>query len=452
MSEIRWFRQLIAFSIEVRPLAIYCWPPPSRTATPSTPRNRRLKEGSTMTQRFHALTFLIALGLATLAQAQTFNTLYKFRGAPDGGMPQGGLALDNSGNLYGVTLYGGTSFYGTAFKVSPNGKEKVLYNFNAGYGMDPDAAPTFGPDGALYGTTEFGGFHRYGAVFRVDKQGRETVLYDFRGGVDGSRPNGVVLDRQRNIYGVTVEGGKGNKGCNGFGCGLIYRIDVAGNRKVLYRFTGGKDGGAPTGIIIDSSGNLYGTTILGGNVGCNGGIGCGAVFKLDKTGRETVLHSFTDTGGDGNYPDAGLSLLGNDLYGTTEDGGNLDCNGGNGCGIVFKVTKDGKETVLHEFTGGADGGMPNGGVFVDKKGNIYGTTWDGGNGNCSYGCGVVFMLDPSGNETVLHNFADVSEGEAPGSLIMDAAGNLYGITQGGGNTTCKVRYFDGCGTVFEVTP
>jgi uncharacterized repeat protein (TIGR03803 family) len=115
------------------------------------------------------------------------------------------------------------------------------------------------------------------------------------------------------------------------------------------------------------------------------------------------------------------------------------------------VTKDGKETVLYEFSNGADGGFPNAGVVVDKNGNAYGTAWDGGNGDCSGGCGVVFMVDPAGHETILHNFASVSEGSLPGSLAIDGTGKLYGITQGGGNTTCQIRYERGCGIVFEVT-
>jgi uncharacterized repeat protein (TIGR03803 family) len=140
----------------------------------------------------------------------------------------------------------------------------------------------------------FGGSQGYGAVFKVDKDGHESVLYSFRGGNDGSLPNGVVLDPQGDIYGVAKQGGTG---CKSNGCGLIYRIDAAGNRKVLYRFTGGEDGGFPFGVVVDSSGNLYGTAAIGGNLSCNSPFGCGVVFKFDKAGKETILHTFTSSGG-----------------------------------------------------------------------------------------------------------------------------------------------------------
>src|SRR5207248_3167096 len=142
----------------------------------------------------------------------------------------------------------------------------------------------------------------------------------------------------------------------GSGCGVVFKLDPTGKETVLYTFTGGTDGSNPVaGLRRDSAGNLYSTTQRGGDVNCNGGQGCGVVFKLDSTGRETVLYRFTG-GTDGAFPAAGLirDAAGN-LFGTTQSGGNPSCFSGNGCGVVFKLDPTGKETVLYTFTGGLDG-------------------------------------------------------------------------------------------------
>ncbi len=197
---------------------------------------------------------------------------------------------------------------------------------------------------------------------------------------------------------------------------------------VLYSFTGspeGPDGALPdSGLIADSSGNLYGTTVEGG------ASGQGTVFKLSPGGIETVLHSFTGFPSDGAYPEAGLiaDSSGN-LYGTTVDGGASGCFGvgGVGCGVVFKLSPGGTLTVLHSFTGGSDGATPVAGLIVDSSGNLYGTTPQGGVGSCTRGCGVVFKLSPNGTETVLYSFTGGSDGSGPaGGLITDSSGNLYG--------------------------
>jgi uncharacterized repeat protein (TIGR03803 family) len=181
-----------------------------------------------------------------------------------------------------------------------------------------------------------GGTSGAGVVFKLDSAGNETVLYTFKGMPDGSEPQaGLIQDAAGNFYGTTIFGGKGN--CQYRSCGVVFKLDTNGNETVLYRFTGGADGGNPTaGLVIDSAGNLYGTTLLGGPPGCQDFV-CGVVFKLDPSGKETVLHTFS--GGTGFGPYAGLLMdpAGN-LYGTTYFGGNLnDCNG-QGCGVVFKIT------------------------------------------------------------------------------------------------------------------
>jgi uncharacterized repeat protein (TIGR03803 family) len=194
---------------------------------------------------------------------------------------------------------------------------------------------------------------------------------------------------------------------------------------VLHRFTG-NDGSFPeAGLVRDAAGNLYGTTLNGGDQNCSGG--CGSVFKLDKTSKETILYSFTG-GSDGEYPNAGLvrDEAGN-LYGTTVAGGvsGTGCPEYTTCGVVFKLDTTGKETVLYTFTGGADGGTSYARLVRDSAGNLYGTTAGGG----AFASGVVFKLDATGHETVLHTFTGGADGGLPyAGLVRDSAGNLYGAT------------------------
>jgi uncharacterized repeat protein (TIGR03803 family) len=234
---------------------------------------------------------------------------------------------------------------------------------------------------------------------------------------------GLAGDGLGNLYGTTAEGGSGTKACPGVsiqgqtislgGCGVVFKLDRSGNETVLYNFTGGTDGAFPSaGLVLDLAGNLYGTTWVGGDLtasACPGSSftgyppGCGVVFKLDPTGKETVLYRFTG-GADGSQPAAGLvwDRAGN-LYGTTQGGGSTSglCGPGppteSGCGVVFKLDPTGKETVLYTFTGGADGAQPTARLVWDRAGNLYGTTRQGGitTGVCApTGCGVVFKLEP----------------------------------------------------------
>jgi len=202
--------------------------------------------------------------------------------------------------------------------------------------------------------------------------------------------------------------------------------------RVLYNFAGGSDASGPFfgALVQDKAGNLYGTTPLGG------ASGNGAVFKVTKSGTETVLYSFTG-GADGAFPTAGLVLSGNTLYGTA-------VIGGSGYGVVFGVnTETGAETVLYAFTGGADGANPETSLVRDKKGKLYGTATYGGSAPGTSGYGVVFEL-VKGKETVLHTFA-YSDGAYPEcGLLQDSKGNLYGTAGAGGST--------GNGVVWEVTP
>jgi len=388
---------------------------------------------------FLTLTVCLALLAVGLAQAQTFAVLHAFTGAPDGAGPGGGLVLDASGNLYGITGGGGVRYHGSLFEVATGDGEKLLYSFVAAHGAEPNWL-VGDADKAFYGTTQRGGAFNQGAVFKLDRKGHETVLYSFRGGSDGAWPNAVMLGADGNFYGTT-EGG-GNTGCDNQGCGTVFKLSPAGKKTTLYTFTGGTDGGDPTGgLVQDSAGNLYGVTGSGGDLNCNWSYGCGTVFEVDTAGTETVVHDFIG-GNDGIWP-AGITRdqEGN-LYGATSEGGSFSN------GTVFKLNTSGQETVLYSFTGGADGSQPDAGVVLDSAGNIYGTTSSGGAG-CSY-CGVVFVLEASGKGTILHSFTGGGDGAGPGGVVLDASGNVYGTAGGGGDLSCGYNG-EGCGTVFKIT-
>jgi uncharacterized repeat protein (TIGR03803 family) len=323
--------------------------------------------------------------------------LYRFNGTGDGSNPLASLVRDAAGNLYS-TAAGGK---GTVFEVDTTGKEKVLHRFKGGSndGTYPEAGVLRDDKGTLYGTTTRGGTGAgcepqggCGLVFQLTKGGKVTPLHNFNGtGVDGTSPAGnLVRDAAWNLYGTTVFGG--GTGCTGQGCGTVFKVSRTGNETVLYRFTGQPDGELPNGDLVrDSAGNLYGTTRQGGlgaGSGCPANLGCGTVFKLDTTGKETVLYRFCPGQGctDGFYPNAGLvrDAAGN-LYGTTSSGG----VGYNAIGMVFKVDTSGQETVLYTFHG-TDGGEPLAGLVMDSNGNLYGTASLGGAG----GAGVVFKITP----------------------------------------------------------
>jgi uncharacterized repeat protein (TIGR03803 family) len=280
-------------------------------------------------------------------------------------------------------------------------------------------------------------------VFKLDVTGKETVLNRFTG-KNGEHPyEGLIVDSVGNLYGTTFEGGIGSYGCDLYsrGCGVAFQVDTAGKETVLYSFTGRTDGAPPqSGLIQDSAGNLYGTTSLGGTSNA------GVVYKVDMTGKETVLYNFTG-GADGGTP-MGTFILDSagNLYGTTYWGGIGTCSS-SGCGVVFRLDTTGTETVLYSFTGGADGAMPSTGVILDSAGNLYGTTYLGGHtsgGICApSGCGVVFKLDTTGKETILHTFTNTN-GLYPKGLIQDQAGNLYGTATEGGASNV--------GVVFKLKP
>lgn len=327
-----------------------------------------------------------------------------------------GMTFDTAGNLYGETN-GGNPNQGDVYELTPQPgggwSYTVLWQDGEAYYGNPQGGVAFDSAGNLYGTSAWGCGDSYGwgqsCVFEMTPgSGGWTFdplyLFTFMGST-GWYPNGTtpIFDAKGNLYATAELGGLSNAACSFYGCGVVFELSPDGDGTWtftdLYNFTGGKDGGNPIcPLVLDASGNLYGTTSLGG------AYGKGNVFKLTPNG-------------DGTWT--------------------LD--------------------LLHQFTGGKDGSMPLGGVIFDAAGNLYGTTSTGG--DLSYcngtGCGVVFKLTPTSSggwrEVVLHTFIDKRDGAYPGwtnvssgDLIFDAAGNLYGTTTGNGTTTF--------GTVYEITP
>jgi uncharacterized repeat protein (TIGR03803 family) len=400
-----------------------------------------------MIKRVLGLGLLALAGLAFFplfatarADAQTETILHSFGSQPgDGAFPHGGL-LYNKGNLYGTTIANAPSgTLGNVFEITAKGQYTILYNFGSQPG-DGTAPSDFGGlafrGGKLYGTALSGGATGgWGTVFDLTLKGKEKGLHTFGGQPDdGEYPfASVIFDKAGNLYGTTEEGGAYNSSCL-YGCGTVYELTSTGEEKVLYSFQGqSQDGVFPqANLILDKAGNLYGATSTGGLHGH------GTVFELSSTGVEKILYSFGGQPSDGIEPLSSVVFdkKGN-LYGSTFGGGLY------GQGTVFELSSTGEEKILYNFGGQAgDGIEPYGSVVFDKKGNLYGSTFAGG----LYGQGTVFELSPTGEEKVLYTFgSQVGDGATPlGGLVLDASGNLYGVTAYGG------AY--GFGTVFEITP
>jgi uncharacterized repeat protein (TIGR03803 family) len=392
---------------------------------------------------------------ASPAQAQTYTVLYRFKGgAKDGANPQAALIMDAAGNLYGTTVFGpgcdtDTScdpLPGMVFKLTTAGTETLLH----GFAGSPDGASPNGnlirdASNNIYGATSAGGTANMGAIFKLASTG-ETVVHSFTGApADGAFPYaGVIEDSAGNLYGTTSAGGASNNGA-------VFKVDASGAETLLYSFSGGLDGAVPYGgLIRTSNGNLYGTTSAGGVATGSFPSGCGVVFMVTPAGTEHVLYRFTGSP-DGANPYAGLIADSEDnLYGSTYNGGAGGCN--NGCGTVFELDKAGTETVLYSFKGyPTDGASPFAGLVRTSAGNFYGTTTYGGRSES----GTVFLLETSGTEVVLYNFTGTTDGAVPRArLFLDSAGNLYGTTYNGGNSgvACGGSPPDSCGVVFKLTP
>lgn len=398
----------------------------------------------------------LIIWIAGEATAQTVKTLHSFaRNGKDGYTANNNLVFDSAGNLYGVTFNGGVYGFGTVFELSPKSgggwTEKILHSFadNGIDGFAPNGPLILDSAGNLYGTTSAGGPKNAGVVFELVRSSggsfSESILYSFKGYTkathDGVEPwSSLVFDSKGNLYSTTRYGGANNQG-------TVFELSPASGgkwtEKILYSFSKtGASGCDPLGgLLRDSSGNFFGTTN-----GC-GTTGYGNVFELSlvsSTWTETVLHSFAENSTDGGEPNGTLvsDSLGN-LYGTAGLGINSSW------GMVYELTPQSggtwQETVLHSFTGGTDGATVSSSVTLDASGNVWGTTQAGG----SKGHGTLFELTSvlgGWNETVVHNF--VISGSQPyfpsSSVIFDASGNAYGVTNYGGSADS--------GTVYEVIP
>jgi len=433
-----------------------------------------------LTRSAIALSTILLACSAAVGQSEI--VLHAFGALPDGSNPRGGLIADSAGRLYGLTYNGGHQNLGVVYEIVPPSTkggawtEYVLYSLAGLTDSLTDSYDTLalGSHGELYATTFYSGTLGYGSVAQVvppaKRNGKWTgsMIYSFTGGTDGAYPEGgVVFDKSGALYGTTIQGG--NRGlCDHSGCGTVFQLvppvssGGAWTENTLYTFSGFDGNGSPGQLLWDRAGNLYGISEVGG------AYAHGNVFELSPPAVQGGSWSLADlydfTGGaDGNGPVGSLvwDPAGN-LYGMTVAGGDLSACSGGGCGTVFQLsppaTQGGSwsETALYSFTGQSNGYLPLGGVIRDGSGNLYGTTYFGGDPLCdesgSTGCGVVFKLAPpavSGGtwtETTLHSFLGGTDGADPSSGVTFGKGNaLYGTTFLGGSSA---EY----GTVFEVTP
>jgi uncharacterized repeat protein (TIGR03803 family) len=381
--------------------------------------------------------FLILIAFSPSAFAQHYKVIHNFTNVgTDGATPYGGVILDRKGSLYGATYLGGKFGSGSIYKMSPHGNSWKYTSMYSLHGLLDGAGPAFGTlanhNGALFGTTEGGGYA--GTAFQVGpcpSVCNEAVMHSFGHGTDGNEPiGGVVFDQQGNLYGTTLLGGDS-------GNGTVFEIAASGVESVIYSFTGGLDAVNPAaGVTIDDQGNIYGTTSFGG------AYGDGAIYKLTRLGstwNESVIYDFQGLD-DGQNPVGGLVFdKSGNIYGGTFDGG---VNGG---GVVYELspTSEGWTfTTLYSFTGGY-GGIYNKLTF-DGKGNLYGVL----NGESANGLGSVFKLTPGTagwTYTDLYDFSGGANGAIPYCRIaVDANGNIFGTAVVGGTSNQ--------GVVFEITP
>jgi uncharacterized repeat protein (TIGR03803 family) len=338
----------------------------------------------------------------------------------------------------------------------------VLYNFT-GYadGADPVAGLIFGKDGVLYGTGTYGGNFEScdeggacGVVFSLTPPAQaggnwtENAFYQFQSGDLYPPVSNVVFDKEGNLYGSA--GGDG-----GLTIGLYQLTESDGvwNQNFIYYSDEYENFGTVATPILDPHNNLYTTVEFNPYRASNG-----AVVEVSPqsggTWTSNTVYQFQG-GSDGANPIGGVVAYGNNLYGTTGSGGSSS-----ECGTVFELSPHSggtwKESVLYAFTG-TDGCYPYAGVVFDKNGNLYGTTYNGGTGTCSSGCGLVFELSPPAEkggvwtETVLHQFTNTDGANPAAALAISSTGVLYGTTAFGGNGPCEPTG-KGCGTVFWLAP
>jgi uncharacterized repeat protein (TIGR03803 family) len=400
----------------------------------------------------------VALLLAPVVWAKPkFEILYAFKCCSQGAGLWSSLIFDKAGNLYGTSSGGGAYGDGTVYELTPksNGKwsEKVLHSFDFyDDGESPLGAVTFDPAGNLYGTTYDGGAYGGGTAFELtpnsDGNWTETTLYNFcsQGPYcnDGAEAaSGVVIDSTGNLYGPALVGGSD-------GGGVVFDLTMNSTgwtESVLYNFGSQEgDGSLPyAGLIWDAAGNLYGTTENGGTYSA------GTVYEMKHSAdgwKEHTIYEFKGGKNDGAGPRVGALVFdkSGNLYGTTTGGGTHECFGTGGCGTVYRLTRDPhgywKDSILYDFVGGRFGDNPGAGVAVDAAGNLYGGTLYGGSG-----CGLLYELKrhPHGKwkYSIVHTFEGSDGCQPNANMVLDSKGNLYGTTIGG---------YGPAGVVYEVTP
>lgn len=405
--------------------------------------------------------------LPIFAEAQSFSVLHSFTGSGDGIGPTG-LSMDQQGNLYGATLIGGPDDAGTVFKLTDKSSGWVLSPLYSFTGRDGDGkrplGVVVGPDGKLYGTTGYGGSSACnsgcGTVFSLSPlptfcgsvlcPWMETQLFVFHTLFEGALPTNadLVFDSSGNIYGTTSEGGTSGF-CTQYGCGVAYELSKSNagwNEKVIYSFQDGPGFEPYAGMIFDSSGNLYGTTVGGGRNGL------GTIYRLTPQNgiwSESDVYDFSPSPNFGQWPQAGLTMdRSGNLYAATWAAGPSDG------GVAIQLSPSGQNwntNLVYAFQGSGDN--PAGPTYTltpDGSGNLYGTTETEG----AFDYGTVFELsyhDGSWVYTSLHDFTGGSDGSYPSSkLLLDSQGNLYGAASSGGiqNSQCS----SGCGVIFKISP
>jgi uncharacterized repeat protein (TIGR03803 family) len=415
-----------------------------------------LPSASPFLEKFCSLALAVAGSILFVspASALTETVLHNFTGNSAGAYPFSGLIADGHGNLYGES-YGDWSFEGNVYELSPDGIGGWNYTQIYEFGFDGIGAYPSGPlamddEGNLYGVTSAGGTNNTGTVYKLSQSyGSWSITYLYSFGpmlsADGWSPNGVTYFRGA-LFGTTLYDGTN-------GSGTVFVVwpnqDGGWSESILHNFAVNEnDGQRPTGgVVLDSKGNIYGTTMLGGS---HQG---GTVFEVSRGANggwhEQILHSFVSL--DGYEPGAATPIFDSqgNLYSTTMGGGT------GGGGVVFRLTPSGdnwKEEVLYNFTGGEDGASPDAGVTFDSHGRLFGTTpVGGGKGYCwtendqNLYCGTVYMLSPSESgpwkESILHRFSGGLDGSEPDAgVVVDSKDNIYGVASEGGTAVLGVAF------------
>jgi uncharacterized repeat protein (TIGR03803 family) len=340
-----------------------------------------------------------------------------------------------------------TTLFLISTSIALSAQVTVIQSFAGFDGDNSQAALLQTMNGQLYGTTVYGGKINKGTVFEVTTSGVLTTLHSFLG-PDGANPwPALVNGHDGFFYGTTNYGGSGTA-CGSSGCGTVFRITPTGTLTTLHSFNA-TDGANPQGGLVQGTdGNFYGATLFDAGGSCV--LGCGTIFKISPTGAFTTLHSFTG-GADGGYVYAALiQATDGNFYGVTFTGGSADE------GTVFQMTPSGTVTTIHNFcTAGVpcpDGGNALGGLVQASDGNLYGTAPRGGDASCSLGgydgCGTIFRITLGGTFTLLHDF-HYTDGAGPLTrMVQGTDGFLYGVTTNGGSSSaCS----GGCGTIYRIS-